>query len=147
MRNILLILALAFMQVGISLAESEIKLNSPEEQKLLVKDWECEWISAGNPNIFNGKYLISIKQISGNSVQGNFENTFCSDPKDFDGEIKKGKFYWAVSDLPKPCDCGAFNANGKLYRDSDNKLYMKGRYKGCAGFGTRTADSGKFQCK
>lgn len=147
MSRIILIVTFAFMQVGICLAETEINLNSIEEQKLLVKNWECEWISAGNPNIFNGKYLINIQQINGTSVKGNFENTFCSDPKEFEGEIKKGKFHWTVRNLPKPCDCGAFKAKAQLFKDDDNVLHIKGRYKGCAGFGTRTADSGKFHCK
>ena len=38
-------------------------------------------------------------------------------------------------------------ANAKLFKDGNNKLYLKGLYKGCAGFGTRTADSGKLHCK
>ena len=84
MKKLILIFVISMMQMNICLADNEIKLSTPEEIDLLKKDWECDWISSGNPNIFNGKYLLSIENTSA-TVSRNFENTFCSDPKKFTG--------------------------------------------------------------
>ena len=146
MQKILTIIAFSLVHTNYCFAKSEIKITTSEQIDLIKKEWECDWKSTAWPEIFSGKYLLSIETISGNSVSGKFNNTFCPGEQELRGEIKKGKFYWVVKKPPSPCEGGDIKANAKLIKDDGNNLILKGKFNGFAGFGTTTRISGPFEC-